>query len=360
MNKKFFFGLLVSAFAIGFLLYKFDIREFKTLQDKWDPIYILPMILSNIWAMLLFSLRWYLLLERKLSFSKAALSSFLGVGANMVLPARGGDILRIYYCKTQSDITYPTVVSKLFIEKVIDLTIVLLMGAISFLLLGLGEGKSSPEAMFISGIVVIGLVSGLLTIRFFHNIIIRLGEWAFGLIGKAELFQKHLTPHITDLRDFLTLRKLGLPLLITLPTWLLGYAITYLFQSYLVGIPLDYTSVVFIVFCGAMGVALPSAPSGVGVFHASLISGFILLGLGSQNGFLYATAVHLMQFVVLSSLALVAYLLWMGGFQGSKRKSMDLDKMVDENTRSVPDQEGRNNKIDEGEGKISLQEGGKK
>ncbi|MCC5813789.1 MAG: flippase-like domain-containing protein [Leptospira sp.] len=331
MNKKLFLGLLISAIAIGILLYQFDIREFKTLQDKWNPIYILPMIFSNLWAMGLFATRWYFLLEKRLSFQKSLLVSFLGVGANMVLPARGGDILRIYYCKTQSDqISYPYVVSKLFIEKVIDLTIVLFIGAISFMLLGLGEGKSRPEAMFLSGIVVLGLILGLILVRFANSFLINMGSKLLSLIKKEELFQTKLAPHIKDLGEFLTFKKLAIPLMISVPTWTLGYAITYLLQSHLIGIHLGYTETLFIVFCGAMGVALPSAPSGVGVFHASIISGFLLLGLGTQNGFLYATAVHLMQFFVLSGCALIAYLMWMGGFQGIKKQASLTEDLVEE------------------------------
>lgn len=327
MNKKLLLGLAVSVFAIGALLYQFDIKEFQSLQDKWNPIYILPMILSNLWGLLLFSIRWYYLLDRKLPFRKSLLVSFLGVGGNMVLPARGGDILRIYYCKTEAQISYPTVVSKLFLEKVIDLSIVILIGAVSFLLLGLDQENSSPQALFFSGFVVLGLITGLTLVRFANRLLCNLGRWAFGLVGKESLFDNQLQPHIVQLGGFLTWKSLALPLLITVPTWLAGYSITYLIQSHLIGIPLTYNQALFMVFCGAMGVALPSAPSGVGVFHASIISGFILIGLGSSEGFLYATAVHLMQFLVLSLGGLIAYVTWMGGFKWmGKPKSIVLDK----------------------------------
>jgi uncharacterized protein (TIRG00374 family) len=324
MNKKLFFGLAISVLAIGFLLYRFDLSEFKTLQDKWNPWFIVPVVISNIWAMFIFAIRWYYLLEKKLSFRKALLSSFLGVGANMVLPARGGDILRIYYCKSESTINYPTIVSKLFLEKVIDLTIVILIGAGSFILLGLGKGKSSPEALFFSGFIVAGLIIGLIMIRFANKLLVRLGRWSFSIIGKEKIFINKLESHLIDLSQFLTWKNLSIPLLLTIPTWLLGYSITYMLQSYLIGIPLTYVQVLFMVFCGAMGVALPSAPSGVGVFHASLISGFILLGLGSSEGFLYATAVHLMQFILLSFFALIAYSIWMGGLVKLGKKKIPL------------------------------------
>lgn len=311
-NKKFLFSLLVSGLAIGFLLYKFDLKAFKTLQDRWDPIYLIPVLVWNILAMIPFSLRWYFLLDKKIPAKKAILSSYLGVGANMVLPARGGDLLRLYYCKNNSEIHYATLVSQLFIEKVLDLIIVLFIGAGSFMLLGLGEKSASPAGIFISALVVFGIIVGLTLIKYANQLICDIGVKVFSLISKEKIFTNSIQPHIVSMKDFLSFKKLSIPVAITVPTWLAGYAVTYYFESYLTGIPLGYMEVLFIVFCGAMGVAIPSAPSGMGVFHVSIVSGFVILGKNSSDGFVFATAVHLIQFVILSLLGLVAYLVWMG------------------------------------------------
>ncbi|MCG9874421.1 MAG: flippase-like domain-containing protein [Leptospiraceae bacterium] len=319
-NKKLLLSLFISAIAIGFLLFKFDLNEFAKVQERWNPLFLIPVLIWNILAMIPFSLRWYYLLDRKLEIKKSMLSAFLGVGANMVLPARGGDILRLYYCKNNSDIHYATLVSQLFIEKVLDLIIVLLIGAGSFLLLGLGDGNSSPTGIFISGLVVLGVLFLLVLIRFANSFLIRMGRMVFSWIGKEEIFIKSLEPHLEALKNFLTLRKLLIPVAITVPTWLAGYAVTYMFESYLIGIPLEYTSILFIVFCGAMGVAVPSAPSGLGVFHASIVSGFVLLGLRSEDGFVFATAVHLLQFIILSLLGYLAYLIWMVEKKGESKE----------------------------------------
>lgn len=267
-------------------------------------------------------------MEKKISFLSAALSSFLGVGGNMVLPARGGDILRLYYCKKETGIPYPNLLSKLFLEKVMDLTIVLFIGAVSFLFLGLSSKESNPIALFFSGFVVIGLISFLICLRFALEPITSLASLPFRLIRKEAYFQEKIQPHISELSRFLGWKTLAFPLLITVPTWTLGYAITYLLESHLIGIPLSYSQTLFMVFCGAMGVALPSAPSGVGVYHASLISGFILLGLDSTDGFLYAFSVHLLQFLILTSGYLIANFIWMGSPLAPRHKRETEDKSL--------------------------------
>ncbi len=311
VDKKFGLGILISGVAIVAILNQFDIRELKRILEIWNPMYLLPMIFSNLWAMALFGYRWFFLMEKKISFSSALLSSFLGVGSNLILPARGGDLLRVYYCKTESNMSYPFVISRIFIEKVMDLTIVLLIGSISFLLLGVGGGNSThPVGIFISGFVVFGILSALLLLKYARTFLENLGVTAFSWIGKEDYFLKKISPHIREFSDFLTWKRLGIPILLTFPTWLGGYAVTYFFQSYLIGIPLDYLTILFIVFLGAMGVAIPSAPSGIGIFHASVISGFLLLGKSGSDGFLFATAVHLLQFLVLGTCAIAAYSIW--------------------------------------------------
>jgi len=59
-----------------------------------------------------------------------------------------------------------------------------------------------------------------------------------------------------------------------------------------------------------MSLALPSAPSGVGVYHASIISAFLIVGRDGNAGLVYATALHLVSFVALTSTGLIFYLFW--------------------------------------------------
>lgn len=310
MRKKAIFGIITSGLAVGFILYQFDIKELNQILENWNPYYLIPIVLSNFWATIAFAYRWQLLLENKISLKDAIYSSFIGVGANMFLPARGGDLLRLYYCKQESHIGYPLLLSRIFIEKVIDLGIVIFIGASSFLLLGLSDSSANLITLFISGFVLLGMVIGLIVLRFFSNYIIQITSKFADKIGKRELFETKIANHIIELSEFLTWKKLNKPLGISVVTWLLGYSITYLLQAYLIGLNLNYITILFMVFCGAMSVAVPSAPSGIGIFHASIISGFILTGLESSDGFRYATAVHITQFLTMSGFFVLFYFSW--------------------------------------------------
>jgi len=48
----------------------------------------------------------------------------------------------------------------------------------------------------------------------------------------------------------------------------------------------------------ALGVAIPSAPASVGIYEATLLGAFALLGVSSSAGLAYAIVLHLMQITV--------------------------------------------------------------
>ena len=48
----------------------------------------------------------------------------------------------------------------------------------------------------------------------------------------------------------------------------------------------------------ALGVAIPAAPASVGVYEASVVGAFAVLGVSSSSGLAYAIVLHLVQVIV--------------------------------------------------------------
>ncbi len=307
--KKWLLGFSVSAIAVFFLLQNFDLNEFERIKGKLDWKFLLFLVFSNLFAFVPFTLRWYYLLDKKISFMSAYASSIIGVGLNMVLPARGGDVMRLVINKKDSGLPIPNLLTKLFLEKVMDLGTIVLIGASALILLGLGESKNL-SLIYISGFFLIGIFGGLLAVRLFLDPLRNLFRKIFGLLKRESFYQQKIDHHLVEFSDFLKGKKLIWPAVYSFPTWLVGYATSYWLAGQLIGMDFIYTEVLFVMFVGAMGVAIPSAPSGIGVFHASVISGFLLLGKESGDGFVFATVFHLTQFVIITTLAIVFYLGW--------------------------------------------------
>jgi uncharacterized protein (TIRG00374 family) len=308
--RKFFFGILVSLGFIILLAYKFDYSEFMRLMKNISYSLILPALLSQITGVIFFSWRWYHLVEKGLSFKHCLSSSFIGYGANMILPARGGDIFRVFYCRAESDMKSFNLLSKLFLEKIIDFVLVILIGVTSFILMGYKEGKAGAGTIFaFSGIVLLGIFIFVYLFRFQNSFLRKLLNKISNTIGKQEFYNNHIDIHIVDLGEFLKIKNFIKPLLISLFNWLFYY-ITYTIAKDMLSLNISTTEIGFILFCGAMSLAVPSAPSGVGVYHASIISAFIIIGKDANEGLVYATALHLISFIALTSTGLIFYLYW--------------------------------------------------
>ncbi|MDX1958970.1 MAG: lysylphosphatidylglycerol synthase transmembrane domain-containing protein [Leptospiraceae bacterium] len=308
--RKFLIGILISSIFIGVLAYKFDYNEFSKLWSKINYSYLALAYFSQLLGVVLFSVRWYYLLGGELKFKHCISSSFIGYGANMVLPARGGDLFRVYYCRQESGLQFLSVLSKLFIEKVIDFLYVILTGIISYMLLRMGNQNAGSFTIFtVSGTIVIGILVSLYLLRFKLEWILKLLVQIASKIGKEKFYKDHVEANLIELSEFLKFKNFTKPLLMTVITWF-AYISTYLIISYMLEIKISVQELVFILFCGAMSLAVPSAPSGIGVFHASVISAFLLLGKDENDGLVFATAIHLISFIALTTSGLVFYLFW--------------------------------------------------
>ncbi|PJZ69653.1 TIGR00374 family protein [Leptospira perolatii] len=307
--KRYLFGAAISLTALAFLFWNLDLSEFRRIAERWEPIFLVPFFFAIIWGLSLFSWRWYLLLGKKVPLKTSVLSAFIGVGANQFLPARGGDLFRLYLCKQDSNANYPTLVSGLFMEKVLDFTFIFSAGLGAFFLLGLKkESEGFPFLLPLLGILAI--LASLAFVRYFHRTINRWGEKIASIFKLESLVREKISPQITQLSEFLTAKNISNHGILTACTWILGYGIHYTLLQYLIGIHLSPLETIFIMFCGAVGVMVPSAPSGAGVYHASITSGFVLLNRSSSEGLVYATTVHLGQMTALGLLTAILYIYW--------------------------------------------------
>lgn len=307
--KKLFVGILFSGIALYFLFQNFHISEFERLNGKINW-WILPLLfLSNLWAFFPFSIRWYYLLEKKITFYQSLTTSMIGVGLNMVLPARGGDLVRLLMNKRDSELPLTHLFSRIFLEKVMDLAAVVLLGAVALFTMGLGQSKNL-SLLFISTVVILSMFIGLGLVKYSLGPLRRLARFLFHLIRRESLYDNKFDHHLVEFSAFLKGDKLLYPVLYSIPTWILGYAVSYYLAGVMIGMPIRFPEALLFMFLGGLGVAIPSAPSGIGVFHAAIISGFLILGRDTGEGLVYATVVHLTQFIITTSLALAAYLFW--------------------------------------------------
>ena len=86
---------------------------------------------------------------------------------------------------------------------------------------------------------------------------------------------------------------------ITLVLWLIIYGTSYLCIAGLVGVSFSYPEALVVFWSSMQGLMIPAAPSGLGVYHATVVSAFYFLGRPISEGLVLATALHISFFVAL-------------------------------------------------------------
>jgi hypothetical protein len=294
MCRKVVLPLLISLVFILLLFRGLDWSEVVRLfnPDISLQYVVLFMVFAStiVW---MYGLRWNWLLGGALRAKTYVVASMLSMGGNMFLPARGGDLLRVHYSHIVGQVLHATALSRLLIEKIIDLYSVALVGVLALFLLNGGGGVVHN---YFLGAALGGLAAvtgAVLFVKFGNAYLLRWLHRAFNLFRSSERFERNLAHLIRDIGQKLTLSLTLKPGLLTIAMWLVVYVPSYMLIARMVGVNLAYHESMLVLFAAALGLMIPAAPSGVGTFHASVVSAFIFLGRPAAEGLLVGTAIHL-------------------------------------------------------------------
>lgn len=302
----------ISLIAVVFLVKTVDWQD--AIRIFRSGVSVSSLLLFSLMALaivLICGYRWRLLLDRKLQHKTSQIASILCLGGNMFFPARGGDLLRVHYSHVVSAMPHAEVLSRLFVEKVIDLVTIVMVGMLGATFLF--ESTVSKHSTILANLTITMLTTIfviVVVLKYFGESLLHLLRPIFKLTGKTFFFEKHVAHLVRDTSRSLTVPIMLLPSILTMVMWFSVYALSYVLAARFVGVTLSYQESLFILFAGALGLMLPAAPSGVGTFHASIVSAFIFLGRSPAEGVLVATAIHLLFFMAYVIPAVVFYNRW--------------------------------------------------
>ncbi len=301
------FKILISLLFLLSLLFFVDKEEFWGLDINWG--YLWEFIFIACLLMLMFGYRWKVLLPSKVPTATIMHSSVIGLGGNQVLPARGGDLLRIIHIKKYTEsISMHRLLSATIIEKFMDLFVLSLLGVAVVSLFVAGGAESSLKQpilivlclMFLCVVAVLWIINSGILLHF-----IKLVCRAIKI--KPQVY-RHFYIAIKEMEKATQQRRFVWPLVLTFVMWFILYVMSYQAVANMIGLDLYWHELVILVFMGGVGVAIPAAPSGLGVLHASLVAGFVLMGKDASEGLVFAVAVHGIFFITFVIPALCIYL----------------------------------------------------
>jgi uncharacterized protein (TIRG00374 family) len=252
---------------------------------------------------LVYGVRWRILLGCRLTIVDGVLSSLIGLGGNMLLPARGGDLLRAWYSHRKASMPYTEIMSRLLVEKYVDLLTIFLIGILAAVLSSSLVVEDYMLAFSLMGFVLVLMVS--LMIICFADRLLQVAHYIFAVARLPHWIRAGVDRVVHDMKTKLRFSATLVPSLLTLGMWLSFYAGSYIVVAHMVGISLSYNEALVMLFAGALGLMVPAAPSGVGTFHASIVSAFLLLGRPASEGLVLGTAVHFLFLVAYAVPALI-------------------------------------------------------
>jgi hypothetical protein len=283
---------LVSAAALALALAVADLDSFSdlALRVRWEFV---PLVAALVFAIVLaFGWRWHTLMREALTLPRSLLVTAVGLAGNQLLPLRSGDALRILI--SARGVGAPSVhagVSALALEKVFDLLAVAAFGLASTSALLRARTESTGANVIAVAVTILAASAAVLFAARagWLNRALRAGARAVRLSPRV---YGHLVRPLHHLRQASSPARLALLLLETGVMWLLLYVLAYYSIGLALGIPISVSEAMVLLFAGALGLAIPAAPSGLGTFHAAIVSAFVLLGRPAGEGLVFAVAAH--------------------------------------------------------------------
>jgi uncharacterized protein (TIRG00374 family) len=264
-----------------------------TLMDlKWFAVAIGFYLLGLVMR----ALSWMTLLQNKASYGRVFLTLNEGYLLNNVFPFRLGELGRAVLLSQATGLSAFFVLSTIIIERAYDVAIAagLLLATLPFVL-GLDTGQTIASLVMI--LVILVLVSLFLLARYRQRIIVKLE--AYG--ETRPLFRDRILRRVESLLEgFGALSRLDqflLSVFYILIAWLFGSVQLY-FLALSLGIDVQLWWIGFVVGVISLGIALPSAPAGLGIYEVAMVGAFSLLGVPTSQALALALVAHFIHITI--------------------------------------------------------------
>ncbi|MBM3326330.1 MAG: flippase-like domain-containing protein [Calditrichaeota bacterium] len=342
-------GLGVSLFFVYLTLYAPDIGnllhgrcslsaalfghprlDFSQVWRSISGVRLLPLLLAfliNPLHLYIRGHRWSVLVQP--SGRLRAIDSFgfhlIGYLANAVLPLKAGEIARIMLLAERLKISRSTALATVILERMVDLlSLLFILGLVYFIF-------PIPQR-FTEAALVVGIFSTIAFAILAYFGIARkpFSGWLGRLFGR-KLFGRRLRRFLTRfIEGFAALRSthhLGIVLFETI-----GLYILYTMQMYLMLLSFNFTSEyplivispivasIVLLVIDSIAIAVPSAPSAVGTFHAIAIFGLSLFDVPTDPAAGFVIVQHALGVVFSLVFGLAA--MWREGVKISELKNL--------------------------------------
>jgi uncharacterized protein (TIRG00374 family) len=287
-------GAIIGSGALALAFRRVEWSGVAHALRNTRPAIALAALLLVAVTLALSTTRWWLLFapdHRERNWFVLAGAILIGQTANVVIPARLGEIARIYLVGTRERVSKTRVGATIVVEKVADIAVFAV--CVGFLLLEM----TLPSWMTRSGtaltVTASLLVAAILVLSFWSGALLRLVEaiarrfpdrWSARLIALSEAALSGLR----SLRDW----RAGIAIwLLSAGILFFSIAVNYVLFAAL-GISLSPIAAVFLTVVLRIGEAPPSLPGKVGLFQYLVIIALAAFGVDRTTALTYSLVLY--------------------------------------------------------------------
>lgn len=304
-------GWIVSLALIAVMFMRLDVKAMLDGFYRANWSYLMAAAAVNIVVVILKAIRWRMIMapEKHVSLKSIFKATVICYAANNVMPARGGDVLRVLLLGKWEKTSRTTLASIAMLDKVFEgLAMLILFVALSFNATFPNWVRSGTLAISIS--ICTLLIMSFLVV--FHRQRIMSADTEPS--GRFERLVFKLGSGLRALTNLkLTAKAIAISLLAcgiqVLTIWLCQMAFGVFLNPWV-------SALIFVAI--NLAIMIPSAPSGIGPFEAGAVLAYIWVGLRPEMGFNIALMYHAVQFIPVTAAGAVMYWLSIGAPSGAK------------------------------------------
>ncbi len=300
-------GLLVTALALWLSLKGIDWAELGESLRSVNLFWVALAVFNNLLTVFALGFRWRILLRSEGSVPLGGLFriNIISQCTNIIVPARLGEILRIYLTSKQYKVSGAHVTGTVVIEKVLDFFVFFSLWVIVPPLFAIQEELKGYKLALLFCVLLFGLLFLFIWKR---EIILKWGKIFSGILPHR-LRDRFLGFFDKSLRAFGQLKSLKT--LTVLFLWTLAFVGGQILSNYFLfrafGLSLSIWVALFVLLALQVGSIPPSSPGKVGVFEYAVILSLAIFGVDKNIAFSYGLVLHVVAYLPKILLGLVYF-----------------------------------------------------
>lgn len=327
LRGRLWFGALLSLICLILALRDIDFGRVWVALSRANYLFVALAMLTIVLTLLAKTLRWHFLFyprQDQVRYGKLFASFVIGHMVNVFAPARLGEVARVYLIGESEGISKASALTTVVVEKLIDMIMLLFWLVVLLPIVYLPAWLPKPGTVFIAAIGLMLVIILVLAYR---------GERLLMLFGRfleilPELARERIVRQMRlALEGLEALRHWWPSLQIwvwSLFIWCLSASTNYIVFAAL-GLRLPLSAAFFLLIALQVGVAVPSSPGKVGIFHYLCILALSVFAVDKNVALSYGVILYFVVFLPPSLLG--AFLLW--------QEHLSLSRLKQETSGSV-------------------------